>query len=93
MIWIEKKDEPVMFAKSLVFWMNHIGQVCSRVFLIPENIFDMIVITIFPDNGRAQSDLTRQGPRLTLGQQVGWGTWLDLTCFGETIIIFVKEQY
>ena len=40
-----------MFVKSLVFWMNDIGQVCSRVFLIPENIFDMIVITIFPDNG------------------------------------------
>ena len=70
----EKNEEPVMAAKSLVFWMNHISQVCSCVFLIPENIFDMIVITIFLDIGRAQSDLTRQGPRLTLGEQVGWGT-------------------
>ena len=60
-IWIEKKDEPVMFAKSLVFWMNDIGQVCSWVFLIPENIFDMNVVMIFADNGRAQSDLTCNG--------------------------------
>ena len=35
-----------MAAKSLVFWMNDIGQICSRVFLIPENIFDVNVFDL-----------------------------------------------
>ena len=64
-----------MFAKSLVFWMNHIGQVCSRVFLIPENIFDMNIVMIFANNDIAQSDLTCNGVMIIMLRLACYRWW------------------